>query len=291
MGKIIGASLYQARKPNERAELEILKCKIDGRCPLLQEAGACQSGAFLEPYCRPYAQREKRTTHTKAARCYYDELKALETKIAELPKMPAYPPRHKHVCQIGDYVYWPYRYTQYLDDKLTLTVNPFMTDNYYIHAADFTPAFIIKAAMFRPQAMMGGEIKDYQARIPLMLFHLSVIMPEMWRELPESVRDRTLNPQPAAAVFTLGQLPPGRVRIGDQWGQWDGERFIIEEKVGNTCDISLWSSMHLPTNTPGNLLKTLTFETPDTITVTEISPELQTQVVPDYANMVRRWQM
>ena len=284
--KEIGASLHTADKQNDRAKLTVLSCALEGTCPLLQ-AGMCQHTTILGPRC-PYGKYSAVETHTKAAKAYYGEVSKLKERRESLPAIPN-APKNPHVCQVGDYIYWPYRYLIVdREGKIEFDITLFSAGNAFIKKEDFTLDFILKAVKFRPRALMGGEIRDYQEKtIPKMLLHLSIMFPEMWEQLPEGIRNRTFVPDASTKVsYRLSNLPNGLCKIGEAWGYWDGKEFKISEKsVKDIVRLSVFSEI------PGEFNLTVTIDNPEAVEVSAISDEMQKEITPDYVQMVKEWKL
>lgn len=284
--KEIGASLHTADKQNDRAKLTILSCALEGTCPLLQ-AGMCQHATILGPSC-PYGRYSTVETHTKAARAYCKEVSKLKERRESLPAMPN-APKNPHVSQVGEYIYWPYGFLIVAKEgKIEFDITLFSAGNAFIKKEDFTLDFILRAVEFRPQALMGGEIKDYQEKtMPKMLLHLSIMFPDMWEQLPEGIRNRTFVPDASTKVsYRLSNLPNGLCKIGRAWGYWNGKEFRMTEK---SVQAVVWSSVF--SEIPGEFNLTVTIDNPEAVEVVAISDEMQREITPDYVQMVKEWKL
>lgn len=86
---------------------------------------------------------------------------------------------------IGDYVYLPYAH------MTMCQAVPFKSRSGFFSSGDaflprevWTIDAVLALLKHRPQAMMGGEITDYQKEeIPKFLLHLREVDPEMWQQL------------------------------------------------------------------------------------------------------------
>lgn len=149
---------------------------------------------------------------------------------------------------IGDLVVFPYPYLRIkkLENGSLAIENPSIGSSIaYIDFNQFTAEFINKLCVFRPQAMFGGTITDYQAKIvPLFLTHLKEVLPQRYEELKglnaniDSRIDyvgrkaliKTINP--SHVTYNSRSYP----QFNEKW-YWDGE--ILKYIEGYTKDFNV----------------------------------------------------
>ena len=107
-------------------------------------------------------------------------------------------PNNTYITKIGDKAFLtvPYIYTKMLDNGQLQVSNPtFGTDKILIAADQLTTENIKRIVSFRPQAMMGGTILDYQAKVvPMFVRQLSMLFPEKMDAFMASNPDYEIKP-------------------------------------------------------------------------------------------------
>ena len=96
---------------------------------------------------------------------------------------------------------------------------------------ELTPERIAILARFKPQALMGGEITNYQKKeLPAFLFHLKQRFPELYKaaaELEPMIYEKTTNIDGIQALkATLKDIPPGTIK-GYQLDRMDRKMDVI----------------------------------------------------------------
>lgn len=89
------------------------------------------------------------------------------------------------IADVGDYVYLPYSHMN-MNKQVPFLAHSalFLSGSPFVLKSDFTIDTIIKMCEFRPQAMMGGEIRTYQTEVvPEFLKHLYEHRRELFNEL------------------------------------------------------------------------------------------------------------
>jgi len=234
--KIIGAKITKGDSTT-RCELRILKCKLDGACPVHND-GACIHGQMFErcPYGR-YEVEKGYTTRSQKARPKW--MKAAKERIKDLPPWPKYAEREMQL--LGEYVWCPYPHINWYDGPVSslwlAPCGPFIgLGTPYIKQEDLTPEVVLKIARLHPKALTGGEITDYQQKsVPAFLLDLSRKLPHTYEEavkLAPELADKTPGwMEYRNKTVLLRHVAPGtkvKVTRGDLTGLWDGHQLHLD---------------------------------------------------------------
>lgn len=188
-------------------------------------AGGCQFG---------HAVTER--GYTSRARKYY-EFKSKWEKHEKYRKLTAPP---KKLGVIDGFVVLPYPYINLKKEEDEWSVQGpmlFGSDRSYIPLDEFTADLIARICGYRPQALMGGEIRDYQKEVvPLFLAHLSEVLPDKYQEYIAA------HPQAEQKINYVGRkallmtIAPSNVeyksdrypQFNETW-EWDGKRLVYQK--------------------------------------------------------------
>lgn len=134
---------------------------------------------------------------------------------------------------IDDRVVFPYPYVRIKETEtgLKITDPSFGNSIAYIDMKKFTPDLIYRICTFRPQAMMGGEIRDYQKEtVPLFLAHLEEVLPEKYESFIKAYPKFAKKIDYVGREVLLKTIKPSMVyrksdshpNLNSEW-YWDGE--------------------------------------------------------------------
>lgn len=151
-------------------------------------------------------------------------------------------------------VVFPYSYVRIKvseDGKPFLNSPSFNSETAHIDYDKFTSDFIYQICTFRPQAMMGGEITDYQKKtVPLFLAHLKEVLPEKYEEFINQYesysdaidyvgREALLNTiKPSVVHYEASSYP----KFNEEW-IWDGKLltydngYVSSFNIAKDCEI------------------------------------------------------
>lgn len=232
--KLIGASLFEAKKANERAEFTKLYCNLEGECPLLKNGICIHAGVVVGlggfvGSC-VYGKIGLSQSPTKRSKTYYDFIKKTKKEMESIPRTPDWAgPIRDTLAEIGDYVYLPYSHANMCKEAPFLSHSHlFSSGSHFIKKELFTAEVVVKLAKFRPMAMMGGEITQYQKEsVPVFLFHLQKIMPKVYQEAAK------LDPIIEQKTFNIAKLKQVECSIGDVPANETNEVFVGEYEVSS----------------------------------------------------------
>jgi hypothetical protein len=242
MNKIIGAYLTGQVKKSDTISLMTLYCECPTECPILKE-GKCIHIGFLSRCV--YGRFDSSKSPSPRAKGFYtwkDEQKKL---IETLPRCPSFSVGN-FIEEIGDYVYLNYSH---------ITMNegvPFLAKSYlfdsgmpFLLKKDFTLENIIKMIKFRPQALFGGEITEYQQKtVPLFLQHLQLKYPELFGQIPIELLEKykvlpnITYSQPIKVpikYISAGIVEGYSIKYVSKVLSWDGKRLHVVGSDGLLC--------------------------------------------------------
>lgn len=234
MSNIIGASVYEGTN-KDKSRLTVLHCSLPGECPVLKHNKCIQTNDFLSHGCI-YGRKTRMTGYTKKAyRRGGPKLREFKAKRDEYGSMPG--GADNSLVILGEYIWLPYAHmsmckaVQFKSHSAPMCIGvPF------VKSECFTPEAIVTLVSFRPRAMMGGEITDYQNKeVPRFLYHLKRALPDLYAAAV------ALKPEINARVFSLDDMrsievqahkvSPGTVvSVKGNWrGVWDGDVITVAE--------------------------------------------------------------
>ena len=189
---VICVHLYGDGSRNSRLRAEYI------RCDRAKECSAHKNG---ECFCvtTPFGVRcgignvncvDGGTKSSKAYRRVWDEAKAHEA-YAKLKH-----PSHRMITRIGDDAFLTLNYI-WLEAKENGDIscqNPHIgTNRLIVNRKMLTPENIKRICDFRPQAIMGGTIRDYQAKtVPLFLHQMRELFPDEYEAFRNAYPDFTI---------------------------------------------------------------------------------------------------
>ena len=236
----IASELKEANKLTESSSLRIYTCSIAESCPLLKNKKCINCTIFGERCI--YGGWHTKETHTKKSKSYRKELEELKALHSTLPKMQYF--SHHCMVDIGEYVYLPYVHINHLDGKkdnipFLAYSSVFTSGSYFMKKEDFTPEVIVKLLKLRPQALMGGEITNYQQEeVPAFVFHLCKTNYKLFDDVAKIYPKIMDIYNMAVCKAKLDNIPLTYLPIGTTNGfslgngvnviSWDGEYMVAE---------------------------------------------------------------
>jgi len=242
MGKqLVHFHIYNPKEPSlfkssntDHAKAYFVWCSLESPCPL-RAKGQCIQRRPFGPCC-PYGSSYQREGPTKRSSQIGVWVARQRKEAGDNP--PTLQPPNNVVAVIGDYIWLPYAHMDFERDTPTLKIQMFGGRN-IIPVSDLTPAVVKMICEWRPQAIFGGEIKNYQAEsVPQFVRHLREIMPDLYAA--------TLTVYPKLAEILakttdigrkaiLGTLAPNVGQFVDIYGghwTWDGTWLVsVDSKM------------------------------------------------------------
>jgi hypothetical protein len=185
--QIIASRVFDPRQPglfckpkkSEPAEHATIACRCED-CPL-RKAGHCVLMHVLGGRC-PYGTYRKEAGPTARSGKLSSWLQERRGRHPGVGWKLSSPP--EKMAFVGDYVYLPYGHMTMCKEVPFLAHSAFIVSGVeFIKREDWTLENVLKLIDFRPQAMFGGEITDYQKKyVPKFVAHLREVDPAMWRQ-------------------------------------------------------------------------------------------------------------
>lgn len=223
--KIIHFHLFRPDKAifkinrNSKAVSHTISCCNSNNCHLFNKGECSLRNTFTSKTC-PYGKYLKNTGFSSKSLKYNTWIKSQLEKYEDIAclKIPV-----GAVSMVGDYVYLPYSFMNMfssLDWK-----------GYFLKKENFTIDTIISLIYFKPHAIFGGEILDYQEKVvPIFLKHLSESYPDIFENILEkdnSIKTIIANFSNIGRKAILETLSPNVGFLKDIYGNlwnWDGKK-------------------------------------------------------------------
>lgn len=215
-------SIFKGAK-NDKAQCNIWTCSKRDVCGYYK-AGSCLNVVAIGGCC-PYGRRSVTEGFTKRARNYRAWIS--EKKVTYKDYLWAMKPAPSKIGKVGDEFVLPYSFMA-MNESLPFRAHSGFLQNGipFIHEDALTPAAIDSICKFRPYAMMGGEIKDYQAKsVPKFVFDLKACYPALYdaaiAEFPyisEILETYSFIGRKAL----LRTIDPCTIKVKDGTWDWDG---------------------------------------------------------------------
>ncbi|WP_110931057.1 hypothetical protein [Paenibacillus bouchesdurhonensis] len=214
-------------------EASVIHCDKHSKCSYYNNNQCLRVRSFGGMGCK-FGRNTTHTGYTSRAR-KYGEFKA-QWQGHECYGKLNYPPRKLGL--VNGYVVFPYPHIKISEEEGYEVESPFLfaSDGAFIQERYFTVELIRKICLFRPQAVFGGEITDYQKKIvPLFLSHLKEVMPEKYQEYIQTYPSEEQSISYVGRRAKLKTVAPSKVnyessqypQFNEAWN-WDGERLIYE---------------------------------------------------------------
>jgi len=224
---------------NDTAYCEVYYCSIPSTCPLLK-AGQCINDVIFGSKC-PFGHKTKENGPTKRSKKCSEWVRDKKEKFGQYKQVKGNP--SKKMIVIGDYVYLPYSFIDMNTGVPFLKHSHFFSSGQpFISIGSFVQS-IKKIVDFKPQAMIGGEITEYQkTSVPQFLVHLQEVFPDYYKQLitdnPEYVARYNLSTKDyVGRKAILRTINPCEVAIDKNVFTWDGVKLV--SKVFDTLWINV----------------------------------------------------
>lgn len=243
---IINVNLYGGRSifggKEIPLEADIIYCDKYNNCSYYENGQCLNIRSFLSG-CK-YGCIQNVKGYTSRAMKYHT-FKSEWTKHEKYNKLK-YPPTKLGL--IEDLIVFPYPHIcikQSENGELEIKNPSFSGKITFINYDKFTVDFIYKICTFRPQAMMGGEIKSYQNEtVPLFLAHLKEIFPCKYEEYIKKYEGHVKEINYVGRKALLETIKPSYVyynypnypKFNEKW-YWDGE--ILTYKKGYVSSFNI----------------------------------------------------
>lgn len=225
MGEIIHVHVYDPSnalfgKKSDRSEIHTYTCEKAAVCDAHKQGRCVMVGSPFGVRC--FGRRSRREGPTKRARSFHDFIASgrAHEKYRALSTQP------NKIFKVADGYMMPYPHINLHEHSPFESKSGFMVSGMpYIENPTADDLSVIYTQ--RPQAVFGGEIKDYQQKtVPQIVKHLHDEYPELYRMLiskhPEAA-EHVENFDFTGKKAVLNTLLPGEIVISKKTWQWDGE--------------------------------------------------------------------
>ena len=168
---------------NHRSKFTIIKCCNRDNCNLYRrgECNLLTIGVFSNPSC-PYGNKYIEEGYTKRAK---NNFRWCQEREKRYPNVKVALSRATDIMtRVGEFVYLPYPHLN-MNKQLPIESHSsvFISGTKFFPFDEFQkPEIIHSIVNFKPQAMMGGEIRSYQEKvIPDFVNHLYEVFPEIYK--------------------------------------------------------------------------------------------------------------
>jgi len=233
-----GKSIFGGREAP--LEASIVSCDKHHECSFFKEGTCLMVRAAFSRGCN-YGTRQTVKGYTSRAKKYHQFKNEWESH--EQYNKLKHPPEKLGI--IGDTIYFPYSFIQ-INEDLTIEGPSFGgTRAVYIPRSFFTTDLIKRICAFRPQAIMGGEITDYQKKtVPLFLSHLKEVLPARYKAFKEDYPELVGEINYVGRKALLKTLKPSKVNyisksyseLNQEW-YWDGE--LLHYQKGYVSNLNM----------------------------------------------------
>jgi len=222
-----GKSIFGGRETPQRAET--IYCDRFNECSYFKSGCCLNVTAPFSNRCK-YGNIRVEHGYTSRARKHYD-FDSKHRKSEQYAKLK-HPPQKLGL--IGNEVVFSYpfiRITKTETGNIKLDDPGFGSSIAYIENELFTIDLIKRICGFRPYAIMGGVITDYQNKIvPLFLAHLKEVMPDKYEELGKENQELIKEVNYVGRKALLKTIAPSDIfyesssypQFNEKW-YWDGE--------------------------------------------------------------------
>lgn len=240
------AKSYFKQNKNSKAECQYIKCRLK-KCPL-RDSGTCMLRPVFGWVKCPYGTYHVNVGPTRRARKFSDWIRQKEKEGPDTTTHLDNPP--KKLAFVGEWVFLPYAHMD-----LCKAV-PFVEHNKYlisgtslIHRNAWTIENVLRLIDFRPQALFGGTITNYQIeQVPNFIFHIREMDPKMWNELIKARPELDVEPNYVGrkALLTTLKFPITFTIIKNpsypvKW-KWDGKTVTTTSKHSYS---NIWGDISL----------------------------------------------
>lgn len=204
----------------KRASAIVISCARAGECDAYKNGKCILVHKPFGPRCfGRQSHHEGPTRRAKAFRGFISRWKDHE-KYGALEMQP------NKVFRVGDGYFMPYAHIDLMESSPFEKHSGFFASG-FPYLENPTAEALSTIYTQRPQALMGGEIKDYQAKIvPQIVKHLHDEYPELYQRLlsvhPEA-SENVENFDYTGKKAVLSTLLPGEIKISKNRWTWDGE--------------------------------------------------------------------
>lgn len=234
MNEIIHVHIYEPHKPNlfgkasanERSQLHIYTCENKDQCDAFKRGQCINVGNVFGSRC-PIGRVNKSSGYTRRAQKYHSQIREWKDRYKD--QYRALDSAPKRITKVPGGWMLPY---SHMDMNKAVPFKShsaaFISGCAFLSDDDFNKEVFEKILAFRPMALMGGEIKDYQKTVvPKFLHDFQVNYPAEFSELAsenDSAKSLLNDLNFIGRKAYLNTVKPGsEVKLGTKIWLWDGQ--------------------------------------------------------------------
>lgn len=240
-------TLFGKSSKNDKAELHIYRCENKNQCDAFKSGTCINVGNVFGSRC-PIGTKSVSCGFSQRARKYYDTIKGWKETYGDLYQ--ALKPAPKRITKVSGG--WMLPYTYMVDNGSV----PFKEKGgllgggcSFLPEEEMTPENMSKVVSFRPRALYGHVLKDYQEKtIPKFLHDFKTNYPDIFGDVLGG------NEEAAAALNGISYI--GRtaylktvkageeVTLGTNIWDWDGERIYKRDRSTMIFEPCKWDNCY-----------------------------------------------
>ena len=213
-------------------EADEIYCEMFDQCSFYKEGKCLRCRSFLAPTCR-FGRNNITKGYTSRAQKYYTFKSKYQSD--EVYGKLSYP--NRLVAVIGDTLYMNLKYTLVMKKKddstryckciegYEISDRGFCNCDIFIPISDITNNLLYNIFSFKPQAMMGGHIKDYNEKVvPEVLLELKKLLPDIYSSFITEHPEFDFTPNYIGKKAYINSLKPGtKFKYKNKEWYYDGE--------------------------------------------------------------------
>lgn len=230
-------SIFKEDK-NRREYIKVIWCNQCEKCEAYKNGKCFMLNSYTIKKC-PFAKTYYEEGFTRRSKSYYSFLSAAENvfNISDF-KISSRLSSLDHTCSIGDgsYIHLRLHHLQNYVNPIAYELG--MEEKYFIPASNFTPETVKKLLNYRPQALMGGEIKSYiKEDLPQFIRDLKLYFPDLYNSAVDGTGYGSLIEQISyeGRKAYVKTLLPGKVKLSFNVWDWNGEKMTIRGSNFSAC--------------------------------------------------------
>jgi hypothetical protein len=172
--KLINVYVFHPAFKDVKERCEYTYCSNTENCELYKQKKCVNDFKFLNCIKCPYSKFSQEEGYTQKAKSFHGWMRDRKEKYKEV--LNAIQFTSDKIAKIDEYIYLPYPHL----NNYVNSINGIIGEH-FIKVKDFTNKKILEIINFKPQALMGGEIKSFQKEeVPKFIQHLKEELPEIY---------------------------------------------------------------------------------------------------------------
>jgi len=224
---IVNSNFFTHVKGNQKGKVIAYSCNKTEKCLHFNKGKCVCEYQFLGQVLCPNAKRIDISSPTTSRSVKYIDWKAEMYKEYSTDVLCV----NEKLCKVADYMYIPLLYLKNYVNSL-----PYIENEYFIPDKDFNIDTIQEIVTFKPQALMGGTIRNYQKKeVPKFIRQLKEEFNDLYEEWSKKYKDTAKKYEISASnvgrrayINTLKQGSKIYDRHDNEWIV-DGENIICRQ--------------------------------------------------------------